>query len=188
MPFTVKTNVALRKQICQKIGSKRVKSFLDKKLYHCENSLKDFLDSFCTKHNVDFQYILHTNLTKIHDYSLIQNFPVFYREIFIFFNTRKASSNLTNINLCYFLRQPLWCNKLITYKGKSIFFENCSRSGLRCVSDIDENGLKPFEWFYDTVNVKHNILCEYKIMLHIFKHVMKVFNFQDVVCQNVKMT
>ena len=23
------------------------------------------------------QYILHTNLTKIHDYSLIQNFPVF---------------------------------------------------------------------------------------------------------------
>ena len=25
-------------------------------------------------------------------------------------------------------------------------------------------------------------------MFHIFKHVMKVFNFQDVVYQNVKMT
>ena len=107
----------------------------------------------------------------------------------MFFNTCKASSNLTDINLCNFLRQPLWCNKLITYQGKSLFFENSSRSGLRYVSDIvDENGLKPIEWFYDTLNVKHNILCEYKIMLHIFKHVMKVFNFQDVVYQNVKMT
>ena len=168
---------------------KALKASWTKKLNYCENSLKDFLNSFCAKHNVDFQYILHTNLTKIHDYGLAQNFPAFYREIFMFFNMCKATSNLTNISLCNFLRQPLWCNKLITYKGKSLLFENWSRSGLRYVSDIvDQNGLKPLEWFYDTLRVKNNILYEYKIMLHIFKHVMKVFSFQDIVYQNVKMT
>ena len=168
---------------------KALKASWTKKLYYCENSLKDFLNSFCAKHNVDIQYILHTNLTKIHDYGLAQNFPAFYREIFMFFNMCKATSNLTNISLCNFLRQPLWCNKLITYKGKSLLFENWSRSGLRYVSDIvDQNNLKPLEWFYGTLRVKNNILCEYKIMLHIFKHVMKVFSFQDIVYQNVKMT
>ena len=166
-----------------------LKASWTKKLYYCENSLKDFLNSFCVKHNVDFQYILQTNLTKVHEYGLVQNFPAFYREIFMFFNICKATSTLTNISLCNFLRQPLWCNKLITYKGKSLLFENWSRSGLRYVSDIvDQNGLKHLEWFYDTLRVKNNILCKYKIMLHIFKHVMKVFSFQDIIYQNVKMT
>ena len=78
---------------------------------------------------------------------------------------------------------------LLHTKVNSIFFENWCRSGLRYVSDIvDKNGFKPIEWFYDTVNVKHYILCEYKIMLHNFSHVMKVFNFQDVVYQNENMT
>ena len=68
-------------------------------------------------------------------------------------------------------------------------FENWSRSGLRYVFDIvDQNGLKPLERFYGTLRVKNTILCEYKIMLHILKHVMKVFSFQDIVYQNVKMT
>ena len=107
----------------------------------------------------------------------------------MFFNACKSTVNLTNVSLCNFLRQPLWCNKLITYKGKSLLFENWSRSGLHFVSDIvDENGLKPLEWFYDTLRMKNNILCEYKIMLHIFKQAMKVFHFQDIVYQNVKIT
>ena len=168
---------------------KALKASWTKKIYYCENSLKDFLNSFCMKHNVDFRYILHTNLTKLNEYSLVHHFPTFYREIFMFFNACKSTVNLTNVSLCNFLRQPLWCNKLITYKGKSLLFENWSRSGLHFVSDIvDENGLKPLEWFYDTLRMKNNILCEYKIMLHIFKHAMKVFHFQDIVYQNVKIT
>ena len=114
---------------------------------------------------------------------------LFIRKIYMFFNACKSTVNLTNVSLCNFLRQPLWCNKLITYKGKCLLFENWSRSGLHFVSDIeDENGLKPLEWFNDTLRMKNNILCEYKMMLHIFKHAMKVFHFQDIVYQNVKIS
>ena len=141
------------------------------------------------KHKVDFRYILHTNLTKLNDYSLVHHFPTFYREIFLFFIACKSTVNLTHVSLCNFLKQPLWCNKLITYKSKSLLFENWSRSGLHFVSDIvDENDLKPLEWFYDTLRMKNNILCDYKIMLHIFKHAKKVFHFHDIVNQNVKIT
>ena len=37
MPLTVQINVALRKQICQKIGSERVKVILDSSNLDCHN-------------------------------------------------------------------------------------------------------------------------------------------------------
>ena len=53
----------------------------------------------------------------------------------MFFNACKTTVNLINVSLC-------------NYKGKSLLFENWSRSGLHFVSDIvDDNGLKPLEWF-----------------------------------------
>ena len=67
------------------------------------------------------------------------------------------------------------------------FFDNWIQSGFRYVVDIvDENGIKPIEWFYENLRRKRNILCEYKIISHIFRK-LKHLNFKYLPYQNLRM-
>ena len=96
--------------------------------------------------------------------------------------------NINDMKLHDVLCQPLWCNKLFQYKGKCVFFDNWIQSGFKYVVDIvDENGIKPIEWFYDNLRRKRNILCEYKIMSNIFKKLLRHVNFHDLPYQNLRM-
>ena len=166
---------------------KSLKAAWIRKIYFSNNSLKDFLNSFCSERNTDFNYILKTNATGMDDFDLIRNFNNFYKEIFMYFNSVKKCQNIDNMTLNNILCQPLWCNKLFQYKGKCVFFENWIQSGLRYVIDIvDENGIKPIDWFYTNIKCKSNILCEYKIMANIIRKIRNV-NFQYLPFQNLHM-
>ena len=113
---------------------------------------------------VDFIYITHTNETKLSHYSIVHNLPLFYQQIFVSFNECKSFQ--TNVIATEnFLSQPLWNNRFIMYKGKTLCFMDWIKSGLRYVKDVvDENGLKPPEWFLFHLVKKRNWLCEYNIM------------------------
>ena len=99
-------------------------------------------------------------------YTIVHNLPLFYQHIFVSFNECK-SCQTDVISTENFLSQPLWNNKFILYKGKTLCFIDWIKSGLRYVKGVvDENGLRPPEWFLLHLVKKRNWLCKYNIMKH----------------------
>ena len=76
-----------------------------------------------------------------------------------------------------FLSQPLWNNRLLVYKGKTIFFKEWAKSDLLYVHDIvDIDGLKLLEWFYENLLLKRNWLCQYRMMKCAFSSLISTGN------------
>lgn len=89
----------------------------------------------------DFEYLCKTNVTCLHDYQMIEHFPLFYKEIFVFFNECKKFKSDMSLNAL--LKEPLWCNKIFVLKNKPVFFKEWLKSGIKYLNDIvNENGLK----------------------------------------------
>jgi hypothetical protein len=85
----------------------------------------------------------------------MDNFPLFYKEMLVFFNECKKINTLDYLNDV--LKEPLWSNNKVLFKNKPIFIKSWLKSGLRYVNDIiDENGIKPIEWFTDKLICKKN--------------------------------
>ena len=126
---------------------KAIKASWIGKLIDCKCRLKYFLDLLCGKVGVDFVYLTYTNETKLTNYTIVHNLPLFYQQIFVSFNECKYCQ--TDVySTESFLSQPLWNNRFILYKGKTLCFIDWIKSGFRHVKDIvDENGLRPPEWF-----------------------------------------
>lgn len=94
---------------------------------------------------------------------MIEHFPLFYKEIFVFLNECKKIK--TDMSLNALLKEPLWCNKIFMFKNKPVFFKDWLKSGIKYLNDIvNENGLKPAEWFSDQLVCKRNWICEYMII------------------------
>ena len=166
---------------------KAIKASWIGKLLNCKCKLKYFLNILCDKVGVDFIYITHTNEIKLSHYSIVHNLPLFYQQIFVSFNECKSFQ--TNVIATEnFLSQPLWNNRFIMYKGKTLCFMDWIKSGLRYVKDIvDENGLKPPEWFLFHLVKKRNWLCEYNIMKFCLRRLCMKYelyktNFVNEIC------
>ena len=166
---------------------KAIKASWIGKLLNCKCKLKSFLNILCDKVGVDFIYITHTNEIKLSHYSIVHNLPLFYQQIFVSFNECKSFQ--TNVIATEnFLSQPLWNNRFIMYKGKTLCFMDWIKSGLRYVKDIvDENGLKPPEWFLFHLVKKRNWLCEYNIMKFCLRRLCMKYelyktNFVNEIC------
>ena len=86
------------------------------------------------------------------------------------------------------LQQTVWCNKYVRYKGKTIFFQNWIKSGIKYVCDLfDENGrFKSIECFSQVLYRRHNILCEYIMLKSVFTKLGKHFNFSNAIHVNPK--
>lgn len=58
----------------------------------------------------------------------------------------------------------VWGNKIFMYKNKTLCFQNRFNKNLKHIKDIDivdENGLKPLEFFSSTFVQKSNLFCKY---------------------------
>ena len=157
---------------------KAIKASWVNKLLICKTKLRIFVESLCEKHGVNIEYITQTNETRLCEYIIVKNLPHFYQQIFVFFNESKKYTNIINMSTETFLAQPLWNNRLLMFKGKTLFFKEWIESNLLYVKDVvDSNGLKPIEWFYDNLRYRNNWLCQYKIMKHIFSSFKRNIDF-----------
>jgi hypothetical protein len=102
----------------------------------------------------------------------------------IFFNECKKIK--INQRLNELLKEPLWCNKNFVYKNKPIYFKNWLKSGFMYVCDVvDDNGMRPIEWFQDRLICKNNWLCQYMILKTIIKKSFTNYNFKDIKYENI---
>lgn len=63
------------------------------------------------------------------------------------------------------------------FKNKTLYFQNWFNKGFKYVKDIvDENGLKPLEFFSNILAQKNNLICEYFIMKNVFHKFKKQFD------------
>ena len=70
-----------------------------------------------------------------------------------------------------FLKQPIWGNRIFQYKKETLFFENWLNAGILYVKDlVNENGVKPLNYFSNILTKKHNIYCEYLVVKTSFKN------------------
>lgn len=76
-----------------------------------------------------------------------------------------------------FLQQHIWGNKIFMFKNKTLCFQNWFDKDLKYVKDIvDENVLKPMEFFSNILTQKNNLICEYFIMKNVFHKFKKQFD------------
>ena len=92
--------------------------------------------------------------------------PIFYQEVFVSFNKCKKEMPCDQISSDNFLQQPLWNNRYICYKGKSLCYITWIKSGVLYVKDMfDENGnFRTLEYMSTILTCKANwyvniILC-----------------------------
>ena len=84
---------------------------------------------------------------------------------------------LDSLSESTFYQQTIWNNKYFTHKGKTLCFPNWIKSNILYVCDLfDDNGFKNIERFRDRLQRKSNWLCEYRILYHVFKNIIKKFN------------
>ena len=156
----------------QLLGKSRLPKILNDKGY-----VRHFLETALNLQNITFQYILKTNDTNTSGYDFIRYLPLFYKEIFISFNECKKMTPLDSLSESSFYQQTIWNNKYFTHKGNTLCFPNWIKSNILYVGDLfDDNGFKNIERFRDRLQCKSNWLCEYRILYHVFKNIIRKFN------------
>lgn len=155
---------------------KAIKSSWISYILNGENNLLYFLENFKLKDD-DILYILHTNKIDLQNHFLLKKLPIFYREIFEAFSYSKTTKEANAMSTPEFLQQHIWGNKLFMFKNKTLYFQNWFNKGFKYVKDIvDENGLKPLEFFSNILAQKNNLICEYFIMKNVFHKFKKQFD------------
>ena len=139
------------------------------------------MNRFLLKFNVDIDYLFNTSETELSDFKLVQGLPSCYREVLVCFNACKKNMEYSQISSDSFLEQTIWCNKYVRYKGKTLFFHNWIKSGIKYVCDLfDGNGrLKSIECFTHILYRRHNIFCENLMLKSVFTKLGKHFNFSN---------
>ena len=117
-------------------------------------------------HSMSVEYILKTTETDLKNPEIAHILPTFYREIFCSFNSCKKLKTLNQFSSNEILHEPIWNNKIFTYKNKVLFFENWVKGQILYVKDLfDAQGnFKILDDFADAVNTKTNWLCEYYVL------------------------
>ena len=88
------------------------------------------------------------------------------------------------------MQQPIWNNKQICFKGKTIEFTNWIKSGVLYVKDLfDENGnFIDLAYLSNVLHNKNNWLCEYKCIKSIFRKLGNHFHFENAKFVNIRQT
>ena len=133
-------------------------------------NLRYFIDNLCSENNIDLNNVLKTNVRNIVNFSIVNNLPVFYKEVFCFFNECKTIVPLCKLNTDVFLQQIIWNNTYFTVRGKPLLFDNWLKSNIRYVKDLydDDGNFYSIMHFSDIIINKSNWLCEYKVLRNIF--------------------
>lgn len=63
-------------------------------------------------------------------------------------------------------------------KNQPLVLKECLKSGIKYLNDfVNENGLKPAEWFSDQLVYKRNLICEYMIIKTDFSKCFEKYDF-----------
>lgn len=81
------------------------------------NVINNIVNSYWNVMKIDLNYLLTLSETKTENFTLISKLPIFYREIYNYFNECKKAIDVSNLSEVKFARQPLWNNNLFQYKG-----------------------------------------------------------------------
>ena len=77
---------------------------------------------------------MKTTETTAENYGILEKFPNFYKQAFICYNLCKKINKIYDSNSTEsFLLQPIWLNTRFKFKGKTLYFENWVKSGIRYV-------------------------------------------------------
>ncbi len=78
--------------------------------------------------------ILKTSVTEKNAFSLLDTIPAFYKEVIFSYNRSKiVDYNDFSDNL---MTQPIWGNKFIKFKGKTLFFKSWVRVGILALGNL----------------------------------------------------
>lgn len=102
-------------------------------------------------------YIIHKNKLDLENHFLLNIITIFYREIFEAFRSSKCTKKVKAMSTPEFLQHHIWCNKIFMFKNKILCFQNWFNKNFKYLKDIiDDNGLKPLEFFPNTLTQKSN--------------------------------
>ena len=140
------------------------------------------------KNNLDTDYIIKTSEVKLKHFDIVKNLPIFYREVFTFFNTCKKQNDIHKQNANSLMQQPIWNNLLIQVQGKTLFFPHWSKSGILYVKDLFRNdgSFKNLVDFDDILLDKKNWLCDYLMLKKAFNTINRIFNLSNTDYINIK--
>ena len=105
--------------------------------------LGEHLDHLLKSNNIDFEYMLKLNCVKLANFEMFKNLPLFYKEIFMYFNQCKKITEISSMNINDVLQEPIWNNRHLVFDGKPMFFKNWIKSNILYVKDLfTDNGFK----------------------------------------------
>ena len=149
---------------------KSLKAAWVSKLFKNNCIMYEIVKGYLDKLNVTPEYIVKTNEKDPHDFKIIHVLPVFYQELFISFNECKKNLLIENLSSTDILLQPIWCNNLFKFKGKTLYFSHWIKSGFYYVKDLfNENSTKSSEEILQKLAYQRNWICEYKTITSALK-------------------
>ena len=149
---------------------KSLKAIWVSKLFKNKCIMYDIVKGYLEKVNVTPEYIVKTNEKNPYDFKLIDVLPEFYREIFTSFNECKKTLLIENLSNIDILLQPIWCNNLFKFKGKTLYLSHWIKSGFYYVKDLfNEHSMKSSEEILQKLVDRRNWISEYKIIMSALK-------------------
>ena len=111
----------------------------------------------------DDYLILKTTFTKQTLFPDIKTIPAFYQDIIVSYNTSKI---ITLSDLYEQIKtQPLWGNRFILFKKKTLFFRSWIKEGILTISNLKiKNGKLDIGYLYNRITDKRNFHAEINIL------------------------
>jgi hypothetical protein len=111
----------------------------------------------------DDNYILKTTVIKSIAFPLLNTIPEFYREVIYSYNTSKIidyEQFYQNIKT-----QPIWGNKFLTFKNKTLFFKPWIKAGIMKIENLKlANGRLDANYLSNLVQDDRNFYSEINIL------------------------
>ena len=123
------------------------------------------LNNILKHKNISVNDIVKTNVSNFEHtifFKMIK-LPFFYGEVISAFNKCKKVTQICNLKRNQFFKEFIWNNYLFKYDSKPLYFENWIKSGILYIKDMFDNdgNFYSIEHFYNILERKNNILCEY---------------------------
>lgn len=158
-----------------------------------ENILHKYLHEYC----LDIRFLLNGGICDDKLFPSDVYIPQFYKDCITSFNLCKSKVRIREATVHSFLTQPIWCNELFIFKGRSICYSSWIKSDIKWVKDLyDENGqFVTANQLCEKLLCKRNWISEYSIVkksverygcLFDDKHYAEYENISDKIILNGK--
>ena len=114
--------------------------------------------------------ILKTTVSKTAMFPPLKQIPVFYQEVVMSYNRSKV---MTHTEFCdNILNQPIWGNKYLQFKNKTMFFKSWIKEGILLIKNLKITcGKLDVGFLYDRIRDKRKFHTEVNILQNALKRV-----------------